>query len=158
MDDEFNEDIVDLVTQISLAEHYPLEWDAGRLDAMREIIVCYGAQVQDHYRLCVEGVAFTPSARVGSIHSMSSHSSRDSSYFMFTSSEYPEPYPDKQYPDKLYPDKSAARVVSDLMGRSKDSILQLRTKLQWYQKSIVREISMSGSGSSHLDHVSATKR
>jgi hypothetical protein len=128
MDDhEFNEDILDLVTQMSLAEH--LEWDADRLDVMRDIIVTFGTQVQDQYQQWVEGA---PNAQPGSIHSMSSHSSRDSSNHL---------------------NKEA--TLAD-MGRTKDYIQQLRTKLLWYQRSIVREISMSGSsGSSLLDHVSA---
>lgn len=138
MDDcnEFNEDILDLVTQMSLAEH--LEWDADRLDVMRDIILSFGAQVQDQYQLWVEGAA---NAQPGSIHSMSSHSSRDSSNNL-----------DKQ--------TTAAEATLADIGRSKDFIQQLRTKLLWYQGRIVQEISMSGSssGSSHLDHVSAMIR
>jgi hypothetical protein len=132
-DNEFNEDILDLVTQMSLAEH--LEWDADRLDVMRDIIVTFGTQVQDQYQQWVEGA---PNAQPGSIHSMSSHSSRDSS-------------------NHLNKQTIAAEATLSDMGRSKDYIKQLRTKLLWYQRSIVREISMSGSssGSSLLDHVSA---
>lgn len=142
-DSEFNEDILDLVTQMSLAEH--LEWDADRLDVMRDIILTFGAQVQDQYQLWVEGA---PNAQPGSIRSMSSHSSRDSSnisYIMNAGDNL----------DKQTTAAAGATVVD--MGRNKDYIQQLRTKLLWYQRSIVREISMSGSGSgsSLFDHVSA---
>jgi hypothetical protein len=150
MDDceEFNEDIVDLVTQMSLAEH--LVWDADRLDVMRDIILSLGAQVQEQYQLWVEGVVPITQSGSSSIHSMSSHSSRDSnniSYIMFDSGDYL----DKQT-------TATARASLADMDRSKDYILQLRTKLLWYQKRIVQAISMSGSscsGTILLDHVSA---
>lgn len=127
---------MDLVTQMSLAEHL-LEWDTDRLDVMRDIILSFGAQVQDQYQLWVEGI---PSTQSGSIHSMSSHSSRDSSNIT-------SDYLDKQT-------TATVGATVDDMGSSKDYIQQLRAKLLWYQRSIVRDIR-SNSGSNLLDHVSA---
>ena len=160
MDEDFNEDIVDLVTQMSLAEHYPLHWDVDRLDDMRELILSYGVQVQEYYQLHIEGIA---GQQVGySIRSMSSQSSRDSgdsSYCIFSSALRAS---DTNTDPLRYSSGSADATVGPAVGidykddKGKDTIQQLRTKLLWYQKSIMQEIRVnSSSGFGNIDHVSA---
>ena len=130
---EFNEEIMDLVTQMSLTEQH-LEWDANQLDVMKDIILSFEAQIQDQYQLWVQCI---PCTQPGSI----LHSLQHSSY----SSDF------------LNKPTAAVTIVADMGRSSKDFIQQLRIKLLWYQRSILQEIVMSGcsSGSSLLvDHVS----